>query len=870
MDKLISIIGLLFIVFSLHVLAENNAEPSDVVQVENGVLRWVSGEHKGEEVTLFGVNYSTPFAYSYRAIEKLGIDHKYTIDMDVDHIARLGLDAYRIHLWDRELSDVHGNLLNNKYLALFDYLLFKLKEKNIKVIITPIAWWGSGYPEPDPIETGFSTKFSKAQMNQSTSAIAAQHNYLKQLLAHKNSYTGVSYANETNIIALELFNEPRHHQAPKESIEYVEGLIDVIRGEGITKPLFYNISEQGDNQAYAKALCDSKIDGVAYQWYPTGLGKKSKIFANMLPMVARYKTPFSTIDSCANKAKMIYEFDAADVESSVMYPAMARSFREAGFQWATQFSYDPASIAQSNSEYNTHYLNLLYTPNKALSLMIAAQTFRQLPRAYTSAPYPENNEFSNVLINHQKNLSLYNSEQAFYFSNNTQVVPKNIETLEKIAGVGTSNVSRYTGTGAYFLDKLTDGIWQLDVYPDVQELEDPYQNASLKREVRRLFLNNQRLEIMLPDLGKKYWLQGINKSNRVNLRAKDGSVTLLPGKYLLSRIQHQQAEIDALISSHKINKNYYLPKIPSAEIVVTHQEQRNFAKGDTIEFSANVGAVNKVDKVELVIRYRNYAAFTHIKMTAVSGNNFVAELPNTKKWAKTGPLEYAIVVHSGDEKLTFPGKSHGSPSDWDFVAKEPYWQMNLQQKGAPIKLFDALNDRKNLLYPKNGRVKQNYVSGQMGLGTALRLELDALDKSDNNFLLRTVLSADNSLENRNFDGYNALAVKVRSLYKNEHITLGLLNKDGLAYSKSFSVQNKWQIILLPLSALIQSDIMMIKAYPTFIPTLIAKQNSTHFEENELLTFIQGVQVLLDNSAYKSSDLKGWHGIEIEYISLIRR
>tara|TARA_B110001450_G_C17664776_1_gene499030 strand:- start:2453 stop:5065 length:2613 start_codon:yes stop_codon:yes gene_type:complete len=870
MQYLTLIVALFLTVYSLPVTAKSDVMSKSATQVEQGVLRWVTGENSGEEVALFGVNYNTPFAYTYRAIAKLGIDHKDAIDMDINHIARLGLDAYRIHLWDRELSDVYGNLLKNEHLELFDYLLFKLKEKNIKVIITPIAWWGSGYPEPDPVESGFSEQFSKAQMSQRKDAIAAQHNYLSQLLEHENRYTGISYADESNIIAFELFNEPKHHQKPSKIIEYVEGLIDVIRDAGVTKPLFYNISEQGNYRAYAEALCSSKIDGIAYQWYPTGLVKNSKISANMLPMVAKYTNPFSSIDSCANKAKMIYEFDAADVESSVMYPAMARSFRSAGFQWATQFSYDPAVIAHTNSEYNTHYLNLLYTPRKALSFMIAAQTFRQLPLGFNSPSYPENNRFDDVLISHQQNLSLYNSEQIFYYSNSNQVAPKNRVLLEKIGGVGSSPLISYAGSGAYFLDKLSDGLWNLEVYPDVQELEDPYQNSSLKRQSRRLYLNSQRLKITLDDLGSKYWLHGINQGNEATQRARNGAVSLLPGKYLISQKQLEQKDISSLILSKQVSAQYYLPKIPTATIEVSHQRQRSFAKNDEIQFSVNIGAVNKVNEVELAIRYRGHAKFTHLKMMAEDGNNFVAKLQNTEPWSQTGPLEYAIVVYGDNEVLTFPGRSVGSPSDWDFVAKSPYWQTYLQPPGAPIKLFDALQDNNNLLYPKDGRVKQDYVSGAMGEGTVLRLGLDGLRNSGNNFLLRTELAIDNRLQNRKFDDYNTLAVKVRSIDKNEHINLGLLNKDGLAYSIGYTVKPEWQIVLIPLSALAPDDVMMIKAYPTFMPTLLDTQDSSNFSMDQKLSLIQGLQVSMDASVYSNSDLKTWHAIEIEYVSLIRR
>lgn len=51
---------------------------------------------------------------------------------------------------------------------------------------------------------------------------------------------------------------------------------------------------------------------------------------------------------------MVYEFDAGDILQSNMYPAMTRSFRTAGFQWATQFAYDPMATAYANTEYQTH------------------------------------------------------------------------------------------------------------------------------------------------------------------------------------------------------------------------------------------------------------------------------------------------------------------------------------------------------------------------------------------------------------------------------------------------------------------------------------------------------------------------------------
>ena len=101
---------------------------------DQGVLRWSASQ---AEVALFGVNYTAPFAYSYRAHRRLGIPIDRAIDADVYHFARLGFDAYRVHIWDREISDAAGNLLVNEHVRAFDHLLAQLKRRGIKIVITP-------------------------------------------------------------------------------------------------------------------------------------------------------------------------------------------------------------------------------------------------------------------------------------------------------------------------------------------------------------------------------------------------------------------------------------------------------------------------------------------------------------------------------------------------------------------------------------------------------------------------------------------------------------------------------------------------------------------------------------------------------------
>jgi hypothetical protein len=105
---------LAILVTALGAHRQSYSQQSQEVYVDStGVLRWKGTE---VEVSLFGVNYTTPFAYSYRAHKRLGISLKKAIDLDVAHMARLDLDAFRVHVWDREISDGEGNLLENEHL----------------------------------------------------------------------------------------------------------------------------------------------------------------------------------------------------------------------------------------------------------------------------------------------------------------------------------------------------------------------------------------------------------------------------------------------------------------------------------------------------------------------------------------------------------------------------------------------------------------------------------------------------------------------------------------------------------------------------------------------------------------------------------
>ena len=114
--------------------------------------RMINSETRAE-VRYYGTNYTLPFAHGFRAANALGIDIRTAIDRDVYHMSRMGLNAFRMHLWDAELADSVGNLVDNEHLALLDYLIAQLEKRGIDIILTAQTNFGNGYPEKN-IDTG--------------------------------------------------------------------------------------------------------------------------------------------------------------------------------------------------------------------------------------------------------------------------------------------------------------------------------------------------------------------------------------------------------------------------------------------------------------------------------------------------------------------------------------------------------------------------------------------------------------------------------------------------------------------------------------------------------------------------------------------
>lgn len=790
-----------------------------------GVFRYTENN---EEIRLFGVNYTLPFAHGYRAINYVGKDHKEAIDKDVYHIIRLGLDAYRVHIWDAEISDENGNLIQTPQLDLLDYMLAKFKERDIKTIVTPFKVGGNGYPEKDVPAPGFSDKLQKWQTYADEDVREKQKRYFTQLLNHVNPYTGVAYKSDPDIIAIEINNEPQH-DIEDDVTAYINQMVEVIRDTGFENPIFYNVSERSE---FIDEYLKADIQGCTFQWYPTGLVQNNLVDINFLPNVDQYQIPFQDKKAFQNKTRIIYEFDPADTNQSTLFLAMARSFREAKFQFAAQFAYDAIDLAFANTEYQTHYLNLAYTPSKAISLKIAGEAFREIPNGKSFGRFPNNFTFQNTSIDSENDIAIYNSESKFFYTNDNDLLPKNTKKLKEIAGVGSSTIVSYTGKGAYFLDKVVKGIWRLEVLPDVLWVNDPFEKASLNKTVAVLKNNTNKMQIKLSDLGENFQVTAINKDNTFQTKTSKQSFQIQPGTYL----------IHAKELKSNFNKSQNLGEIKLDEFATTNQEidqiyvvhePINFIeKAMDLTIEANIVSPNSIERVE-VVWSSGYQKTTNFLMEKIDHFQYKVTIPKSNLYENA--FNYHIVVYTKNESTVFPDNTKGNPIDWDFIPKERY-TTKIAQSEPIIVLYDAiLESENNFLWPSQSDYRFETIAHKIPSQNVLSVVTDNLQNENADFTFKILVNENIQNERDYLNTVDSMIIEASSgTDKNQKVQIALQQKDGSVFGKIIELTPLMQQFSIPFSELKPvQQVLLPRPYPGFQSYWFENKKNTNLDVSQI-------------------------------------
>ncbi|NOR33317.1 MAG: hypothetical protein GQ579_01415, partial [Bacteroidales bacterium] len=696
-----------------------------------------------------------------------------------------------------------------------------------------------------------------------TASFPAQENYLAQFISHVNPYTGIAYKDDPDIIAVEINDEPFYHgDRPDLTTEYINRMAGAIRGTGCEKPIFYNVVsfniDQIDNFFSA-----ADIQGGTLQWYPTGwAGHDQK--GNMLPNVERYLIPFADHSRFRNMSKAVYEFDIADVGvSSYIYPAMARSFREAGVPFAAQFAYDPMYMAYANTDYYTHYHNLAYTPKKSMGMLLASEVFHRVPLGKSYGRYPDNSTFDAFRVSYEDDLAEMVTDEKFLYTNHTRTSPPKPEQLEHVAGTGSSPVVKYEGTGAYFLDRLEEGVWRLEVMPDAVWVKDPFERPpSLDKKVSVVLWKEWPMVIQLPDLGGDFSIEGLNDGNDAKMSAEGTTFQVRPGSYLLTR-KGKTTDWDGNDSWNNIRLNeFYAPETNCKKTYVLHESFPEISLGSKHILTASVVSPEEPDQVELILMKTRQRQVIPMERTA--GYEYEAEIPS--EFIKSeGQLRYYISIKKEDTYYTFPSEIESHPFDWDFTDQNP-WEIVVVNPENQVCLFDAERDGDEITtggvygyYPPGLEYIPSMVSGKL----LMKVNVDNLNSREHNYSLRSYFLNKIAPRLDDLESKDELVVYGHSLNgKPCKLQLSLIMKDGTTYGGILTLDSKEDLYKMSLKDLKKVRRAILPTPLGFLPYWFEMNSNSKLD----LTQVESLQISI-GPGIPEGEYGDAHGVAIGRITI---
>ena len=394
-------------------------------------------DRDGKEVRLWGTNYYGPFNHNFVNITEMGKDIYRSIDGDIEEFKKLGVDVITMHVYDREVSDKWGHLVNNEHMRAFDYLIEKLNQAGICVMITTLVWYNTiqlqdtltrsyAYWSINTCENfGFSNFYTAHEMLWNEDALKAQEIYLNEFFDHANAFSGKKFYEYENIVAVEVINEADYltpqrlddlrgidsenpyklqekqvvslydryvAQSGKKDcydtkeyfcaniiLKYLNrmfGIVDKYFGDTVVKThIHYHFDT---NKYMMQVLADAPVNAVsltAYtpSYFDSAYNDNYNVFEEMRRLVEDYM-PLKSL----GKAFICYEFEMPTTLSGNFMAAYGCLFAALGVQIANYFTYTPCDVAEYNPGWLVHYFSMCHTPNKSAAFMAGKAIFEAM------------------------------------------------------------------------------------------------------------------------------------------------------------------------------------------------------------------------------------------------------------------------------------------------------------------------------------------------------------------------------------------------------------------------------------------------------------------------------------------------------------
>jgi hypothetical protein len=459
--------------------------------------------------------------------------------------------------------------------------------------------------------------------------------------------------------------------------------------------------------------------------------------------------------------------------------------------------------ASRNLGWQTHYLNLVYTPRKAMSAIIAAEAMRRLPRMRSYGPYPENTRFGDFHVSPDSNLGELLARDAFLYAGSTRATPPDPAALRRIAGYGSSPTVNYEGEGIYFLDKVRPGVWRLEVYPDAVPVRDPFEPPNPDKIVTRAISRAWPMTLTLPDLGAAFAVQPITAGNREPGRAAAGRFTVTPGVYVLSAGGPVDvATLPAAMGPIGLTE-FHAPPPDSLPPRVQSLAAPEYLVGRTVELQARVVDRTPPDSAELFVRPVAGGVYRGFAMRPAGGYVYAASIPATA--LPEGPYEFVVTLFRGDSSITFPSGLRQKPTDWDYSGRAA-WRLSVVGPQTPLRLFDPGADPARLAFTRIGdagrrglfRLAWSAVTGQSVFHFELPVNASGAGPTD--YTASLVVKDRIAARQETIGDADLLRVRARGLGSQQILHVTLMEDDGTSWSAPLSLDSTWSEQALPLAA----------------------------------------------------------------------